>query len=207
MYRKTVFVQTGCEMEITSVIGIGIGVAMDAFAVAVTNGMAVRRLRPIFAVKQAFMFAFFQAVMPVIGWLAGITISGKIESIGHWIAFVILCIIGIKMYLETQKKNKKHAADCFILEREPPMRVLIALAIATSIDALAVGVSFACSDIEKFSTLIFYVLIIGLITFFLCTAGGFIGYKTGDIFRGISEKTGGALLIIIAIKILIEGLS
>jgi putative Mn2+ efflux pump MntP len=191
-------------MEITTVLGIGFGVAMDAFAVAVTNGMAVRRLRIVFAIKQALTFAIFQAFMPVLGWLAGITLSEKIELFGHWVAFVLLCLLGIKMCFEAQSKKKKNVVDCFILEREPPMRILIAMAIATSIDALAVGVTFACSDVEKIRRLLLNVLIIGAVTFSLCIAGGFLGRKSGDIFKGRSEIIGGMVLFIMALKILAE---
>jgi len=193
-------------MEITTVLGIGFGVAMDAFAVAVTNGMAVRRLRIVFALKQAFTFAVFQAFMPILGWLAGKTLSEKIELFGHWVAFVLLCLLGIKMCFEVQNKKKKNAIDCFILEREPPMRVLIALAVATSIDALAVGVTFACSDVEKIGRLLLNVFIIGAITFSLCIAGGFLGRKSGDIFKGRSEIIGGIVLFIMAFKIFFENI-
>ncbi|NLB36020.1 MAG: manganese efflux pump [Clostridiales bacterium] len=193
-------------MEITTVLGIGLGVAMDAFAVAVTNGMAVRRLSIAFAIKQASVFALFQALMPFLGWLAGIAVSEKIELYGHWAAFVILCLLGIKMCLEAHRKKKKHAADSFILEREPPMRVLIALAIATSIDALAVGVTFACSDVEGFNELMLNVLIIGAITLILCIAGGFLGRRSGDIFKGKSEIIGGVVLFIMALKTLAESI-
>ncbi|HZJ78106.1 MAG TPA: manganese efflux pump MntP family protein [Clostridia bacterium] len=193
-------------MELTTVIGIGIGVAMDAFAVAVTNGMAVSRLRINFAFKQSFMFAIFQAAMPVIGWLTGIALSKRVEMLGQWLAFLILFTIGLKMCIDCGIKKEKHSNECLLFIKEPPFRVLMALAIATSIDALAIGITFACSNVSKFSILLFYVLIIGFITFVFCFVGSFIGRKSGDILKGKSEIIGGAVLIIMAIKMLLNGL-
>ena len=181
-----------------NIIVIGLGLAMDAFAVSVTSGLAVRRVRVRYALKLSLSFAFFQALMPVIGWLAGIRFSEKIRTVDHWIAMLLLAAIGIKMILDTIKENANSGRVYPTLSGtgEVSLRTLLALAVATSIDALAVGVSFSCADVDRFSLLLLDAGIIGLITFLLCFPGVYIGCRFGVAFKGKAGIVGGVLLIV-----------
>lgn len=190
-----------------NIIVIGLGLAMDAFAVSVTSGLAVRRVRVRYALKLSLSFAFFQALMPVIGWLAGIRFSEKIRTVDHWVAMLLLAAIGIKMILDTIKENANSNCVYPTLSNtgEVSLRTLLALAVATSIDALAVGVSFSCADVDRFSLLLLDAGIIGLITFLLCFPGVYIGCRFGAAFKGKAGIVGGVLLIGMGVKILWNG--
>lgn len=189
-----------------NIIVIGLGLAMDAFAVSVTSGLAVRRVRMRYALKLSLSFAFFQALMPVIGWLAGIRFSEKIRTVDHWVAMLLLAAIGIKMILDTIKENANSNCVYSTLSNtgEVSLRTLLALAVATSIDALAVGVSFSCADVDRFSLLLLDAGIIGLITFLLCFPGVYIGCRFGAAFKGKAGIVGGVLLIGMGVKIFVE---
>ena len=164
-------------MGIINIIVIGLGLAMDALAVSITSGLTVRRVRIRYALKLALSFAGFQALMPVIGWLAGIRFSEKIRTVDHWVAMLLLAAIGIKMILDTVKENAKSGGAQAVPSYggEVGMRTLVVLAIATSIDALAVGVSFSCADVNRVSILLLDAGAIGAITFLLCFPGVYIG--------------------------------
>lgn len=184
-------------MSILSIMFIGVGLSMDAFAVAVTNGICMGRLRIKTTIKIAAFFGFFQAIMPIIGWAAGSSFKVYIMRIDHWIAFILLSAIGGKMIFESLKsKDNIEKAKCIIISNKE----LFVLAIATSIDALAVGVSFAFLNVAIFKA----ASIIGIITFAISFAGVIIGNKFGSIFKKKAEIIGGAILIIIGIKILTE---
>ncbi len=193
-------------MGILNIIVIGLGLAMDAFAVSITSGLAVRRVRVRYALKLALSFAFFQALMPVTGWLAGIRFSEKIRTVDHWVAMLLLAAIGVKMILDTAKENVKSggAQPAPSYAGEINLRTLIVLAIATSIDALAVGVSFSCADVDRFSILLLDAGAIGLITFLLCFPGVYIGRRFGAALRGKAGIVGGILLIGMGVKIVVE---
>ncbi len=188
-------------MELSSLImfiGIGFGLAMDSFTVSITGGAYIRNLRFRDAVKIAFLFGLFQALMPMIGWAAGLTFYVYIHSFDHWIAFGLLVFIGARMVIDflrgkeiNEQKNILYFPTAFVL------------AIATSIDALAVGMSFAMIDI----LIIKPVLIIGMVTFLLCVAGVYIGNRFGQLFGRWLELAGGVVLIGIGIRILIEHLT
>ncbi len=187
-------------MGIFEVLWIGVGLAMDAFAVSVTNAMTVTRLRPAFAFKQSVMFGVFQAAMPLIGWLVGITFSNKIEQISGWVSFGLLAFIGGKMLYEAIFKKDEESVAPGI---EPRLRYLIVLAIATSIDALAVGIAFSCSGVTKLSSVLINIAIIGAETFVICFAGTYLGKKFGNLLGNKAEIFGGIVLILIGLKILI----
>lgn len=184
-------------MEIYQVCLIGLGLAMDAFAVSIGSGIAIQCLRARNALRVALFFGGFQALMPVMGWLAGRGLKSYVESFDHWIAFALLAGIGIKMIYESVwlKEAQKKCDPLNLL-------VLFGLAIATSIDALAVGVSFAFLNVEIVSP----ALIIGAITFALCFAGVYIGNRIGDRLGTKMEVLGGIILILMGIKILLEHL-
>lgn len=175
---------------------IGIGLAMDAFSVSVSDGILLGKARLHQVIKIAFFFGGFQFLMPVLGYLAGSTFSGIIESYDHWVAFVLLGILGIKMIYEAVKgdEDEEHIANPLAL------KTLTILAIATSIDALAVGVTFATIS----APVILSSAIIGVVTFIICTAGVYLGSYCGNIFGNKAEIAGGVILILIGTKILIE---
>jgi len=172
---------------------------MDALAVSVANGFMIKQLRARHAFRIAFFFGFFQALMPLIGWAAGITFSQYIKTIDHWIAFGLLLLVGGRMIWESLSSSGKDEATRNCLH----FPTLLVLSIATSIDALAVGVSFAFLDM----TIWLPILVIGLVTFVICFIGVFIGSKMGRIFGNKLGIIGGLVLIGIGLKILIEHLA
>lgn len=169
---------------------------MDAFAVAVASGFVVKRPKLRDAFMMALFFGGFQALMPSLGWAAGTALKNLISSCDHWIAFGLLLLIGIKMI-----------AESFETEKEPThpfdFPVLFALAVATSIDALAAGVSFALLKIAVG----FAVVIIGTVTFLFSFLGVFIGKRFGHFLEHKVKIVGGAILILIGTKILVEHLT
>ena len=182
----------------TTIIVVAFGLAMDAFAVSITSGLAMKSLRIDRALRIAVFFGTFQAVMPLIGWLAGLGLQGFIEGIDHWIAFVLLSAIGCKMIYESiQMPSRDKALDPMGLH------TLLILSVATSIDALAVGVSFAFLRLF----IITPVLVIGTVTFLLSFSGVYIGNRFGHFFEKKIEIAGGLILIGIGVRILIEHLT
>ncbi|HBB90214.1 MAG TPA: manganese efflux pump MntP [Bacteroidales bacterium] len=186
-------------MDFLVIIGIATALSMDALAVSVANGIMIKQLRTRHAVRIAFSFGFFQAIMPLIGWAAGITFSQYIKPVDHWIAFGLLLLVGGRMIWESISNSKKDEAVRNCLH----FPTLLILSIATSIDALAVGVSFAFLDI----TIWLPIVLIGLITFVICFVGIIIGNKLGPILGNKLGIIGGVTLILIGVKILIEHLS
>lgn len=191
-------------MGLLNIIIIGLGLAMDAFAVSVTSGMSVHRVRVRYALKLSLSFALFQAMMPVLGWLAGIRFSEKIRMVDHWVAMLLLAAIGIKMILDTIRENAGTGGASPSCTGEVSLRALLVLAVATSIDALAVGISFSCADVDRLSIVLLDAAAIGLITFLLCFPGVFIGRRFGAAFHGKAGIAGGILLIVMGVKILVE---
>jgi putative Mn2+ efflux pump MntP len=185
-------------MDFLVLIGIAVGLSMDALAVSVTNGIMIKKLQVKHAFRIAFSFGFFQAIMPLIGWAAGITFSSYIKEIDHWIAFVLLVLVGGRMIWESISTSRKDEASKNCLH----FPTLLALSIATSLDALAVGVSFAFLDIIIWLP----ILIIGLITFVICFLGVILGNKLGALLGNRLGIVGGLVLVGIGIKILIEHL-
>lgn len=190
-------------MEFITILLIAVGLAMDAFAVSVSNGVAVNDFRLGHGVKLGFYFGGFQFVMPIIGWILGNSVKNYIESVDHWIAFVLLGAIGLNMILETRKTQDKELSSCMRCADEVlSVRLLTLQAVATSIDALAVGISFALLDIN----IVFAAAIIGAVAFLFSFAGGVLGKGLGGLFKQKAEFFGGAILIAIGIKILSEHL-
>jgi len=184
-------------MKLFEIILIAIGLSMDAFAVSITLGLSVERPKTREILTPGIFFGFFQALMPITGYFAGFYFASKVDEFAPWIAFVLLGIIGGNMIKESlSKKEEKPDENYFQF-----MKMLV-LAIATSIDALAVGVTFAFFKINIFKAAI----IIGLITFFLSMIGVKIGNIFGTRFKSKAEFTGGAVLVLLGIKILIEHL-
>ncbi len=182
---------------------LAVGLAMDCFAVSIASGIILKRmqLRPMLV--MAFFFGFFQALMPLLGWIGASFFSHLIESIDHWIAFVILAFLGGRMVMESFKDE-----DCKNEYDPTRLKVVFALAVATSIDALAVGVSFAFLGIKSLSSILPPISIIGFVSFALSMIGLIFGIRFGcGIARKLrAELWGGIILIIIGTKILIEHL-
>lgn len=189
-------------MSFFSVFIIGIGLSMDAFAVSLAKGFCLKKDILKYALKISFLFGLFQAIMPLIGWFAGTYFENSIKSIDHWIAFILLSFLGGKMIIESIKEFKANDEDELIkCDRDTlSLKSLIVLAIATSIDALAVGISFGFLSVSILPS----ILIIGLTTFILCFIAVVIGKKLGESLQKYSELIGGVILLIIGIKILIE---
>ncbi len=172
-----------------------VALSMDAFAVAMCKGLAMQTFRFKAALKIGFYFGFFQGLMPLIGYFVGINLADKISAFDHWIAFFLLAFLGIKMVYESlsDEEESHHGTD---------VKTMLLLSLATSIDALAAGVSFAVLKMNIFSA----VVLIGAITFVLSAVGVKIGAVFGKKFKRSAEITGGVILILIGIKILIEHL-
>jgi len=184
-------------MEFLTVFLFAIGLSFDSFAVSVCSGLNLPQIRFIQAAKIAVFLALFQSVMPLVGWMVGNSVKALIEPVDHWIAFGLLSLIGGKMIIESfidaEAKEIKNPLD---------IKVILTLSIATSIDALAVGFSFA----TLLSKILIAVLIIGFVTFIASMLGILLGKKTGPKINRYAEVTGGLILLFIGGKILIEHL-
>ena len=181
-------------MSIVEIILISLGLAMDSFAMSITSGLILKKISIKDVLKIAFYMGVFQALMPVIGWFAGKGMQQYIESFDHWVAFGLLVFLGGKMIFdyfkaedEKQFNPRKHI-------------VLIGLAVATSIDALVIGVNFAFLEVD----ILFSIVSIGLTAFSLSFIGVYIGNKFGKRFDFKAELVGGIILVGIGVKILIE---
>ena len=177
---------------------IAVGLSMDAFAVSICKGLSVKKVTFGHAAVCGGYFGAFQAIMPVIGFVLGVQFKDLITSVDHWIALILLCLIGANMIRESLSKEEEemNCSFCF--------RAMLPLAIATSIDALAVGVTFAIMDIG--SKIVFAVLFIGVITFILSAIGVKIGNVFGAKFKAKAEFFGGVVLMLMGLKIFLEDL-
>ncbi len=183
-------------MDVTQLLLIAVGLAADALAVSVSSGAIIRKMRLRHALRIAIFFSFFQGLMPWIGWELASLAGDWFQAIDHWIAFSLLVLIGGKMVYDSRQMSEEDDHNPLNLY------ILFTLAIATSIDALAIGVTFSFLDISILKP----VLIIGLVTFFLSLIGTYIGAFFGHIFEDKIELAGGVILIGIGTKILLEHL-
>lgn len=183
------------NLSLLELILIAVGLSMDAFAVSVCKGLSVSRVRLKHSVIAGLYFGGFQALMPFLGFVLGVQFSSLIESFDHWIAFVFLGIIGVNMIRESCKCEDE-------LNSSFSFGSMLPLAVATSIDALAVGVTFAFLKVN----IIPAVLLIGVITFSLSAVGIKIGNIFGLKYKSKAEKLGGIVLILMGIKILLDHL-
>lgn len=179
---------------------IGIGLSMDAFAVSICKGLAMRKVNKKQALVIGLFFGGFQALMPFIGWALGIQFQSYITNIDHWIAFVLLVFIGGKMIVEAVKPEEEEEVEVM----DPPLDIkeMFLLAIATSIDALAVGVTFAFLDYP----IVEAISIIGVTTFVISTGGVYVGNFFGSRYKNKAELAGGLILVLLGVKILLEHL-
>jgi putative Mn2+ efflux pump MntP len=185
-------------VQLITILFIAVGLAMDAFAVSVVAGGVHKDLRVRHALRMALFFGGFQTFMPVVGFFAGLGLKEYIKAFDHWIAFGLLCLVGGKMIYESFRLE---AAE---KNRDPSdLLTLLALSLATSIDALAVGITLSLLQ----ASLALAVTIIGLVTFGLSCAGVFLGKRFGHLLDSKAEILGGLILIAIGVKILIEHLT
>jgi len=184
-------------MDALTIVLIAVGLAMDALAVSIAKGIVIKHQRRKTALLLASFFGGFQTLMPVIGWLAGTSLKTVIMGIDHWIAFGLLMFIGSKMIYDSIRKED--------VEKEESLSFhsLLVLAVATSIDALMIGLSFAFLQTQ----ILVPILVIGLITFLLSLTGFFFGCSLGRIFGNKIKIVGGLILVAIGMRILFEHLS
>lgn len=179
---------------------LAFALAMDCFAVSIAGGVVLRKVkwRPILI--MAFSFGLFQAVNPLFGWLGTGCFRHIIECVDHWIAFGILLFLGVRMIIESFKEEEERHFN------PESLKVIFTMAVATSIDAFAVGISFSCMGIEVFDELLYPLITIGLVSLFLTIAGLFFGIFFGKRYaqRLRAELWGGIILIIIGSKVLVE---
>lgn len=179
---------------------LAVSLAMDCFTVSVTSGIIMRRICWRTLLIMGFFFGLFQGLMPIIGWFGASRFYHLIYSFDHWIAFGLLAFLGIRMIKESLSNEDK---CCFDPTR---LKVVLALSVATSIDALAVGISFACTNMDTFASILTPVIIIGLVSFVLSIIGSLLGVYFGKHANLRMELWGGLILLGIGVKILIEHL-
>ena len=187
-------------MSVVELFILAVGLSMDAFAVAICKGLCMRKVTIKKAGIVGLYFGLFQAGMPMIGYILGSQFSDKISSIDHWIAFILLSLIGISMIKESLEKEEK--SECKTEEEELSFKNMSILAVATSIDALAVGVTFAFLKVNIIPEVSF----IGITTLVLSMIGVKIGNIFGVKYKSKAELVGGIILILMGIKILLEHL-
>lgn len=186
-------------MELATLIIIAVGLAMDAFAVSIGKGLSVRRIKPQHTISVGLWFGGFQALMPLVGYYLGVSFASFVQNIDHWIAFVLLGIIGVNMIREAVSKDECEG-ECEGSNTDFSSRNMLLLAIATSIDALAIGVSFAFLGANIWKAVVW----IGLITMILSMIGLRIGNMFGCRYKTKAELFGGCVLIMMGCKILVE---
>lgn len=185
-------------MDIFTILLIGLGLSMDAFSVSVTDGIVLKKPKPLESAKISLFFGGFQFVMPCIGYILASSFSKYITAFDHWIAFLLLAFIGGKMIYEAICEKEEDGE----IKNPLSSSTLLVLAIATSIDALAVGVTFATMAVS----VLWASLIIGIMTFIISFAGVYIGSRFGNLLGNKAEIVGGIVLIGIGVKILAEHL-
>lgn len=187
-------------MSILEIWLLAVSLAIDCFTVSITSGIILHRIRWGIFLKMAFLFGLSQAAMPFLGWLGASRFNHLIETYDHWIAFALLAFLGIRMIREHFKDEEERSFD------PTRMKVILTLAVATSIDALAVGISFAFTGFRTLSSLLYPLTAIGIASFVISLAGSLIGVFFGKRFNLRVEIFGGLVLIGIGVKILFEHL-
>lgn len=182
-------------MELAELMIIAVGVSMDAFAVSICKGLSVRNIRPKHSLLTALWFGGFQALMPLLGYFLGVSFADFVSSVDHWIAFILLGIIGSNMI-----KESFHKDECCSVDPDFSFRTMLAMAVATSIDALAIGVSLAFLKVNIWQS----VILIGLTTAVFSGTGVYIGNIFGNRYKSKAEFAGGFILVVMGLKILLD---
>jgi len=181
---------------------LAVALAMDCFTVSIASGIILKKIEWKTIGLMSFCFGLFQTVMPVIGWLLTNRFRSLIENFDHWVAFGLLLFLGARMIWENIRENKEEAHFT-----PSSLKVILTLAVATSIDALAVGISFVCLGMDKFNLILYPISVIGLVSFLFTLVGSFIGIFIGRRFNWPVGMIGGLILIVIGFKILLEHLN
>lgn len=181
-------------MGIIELMIIAVGVSMDALAISICKGLSIKKISPRYMYKAAIWFGGFQALMPLIGYFVGIHFADLVTNVDHWIAFVLLALIGSNMIKESFDKEEVKGDPDF------SFKTMLSMAVATSIDALAVGVSFAFLKVDIWSA----ILVIGVTTAAFSAAGVLVGNVFGARYKSKAELAGGIILVAIGLKILLE---
>ncbi|MCQ2077118.1 MAG: manganese efflux pump MntP family protein [Bacteroidaceae bacterium] len=187
-------------ISIIQLVLLGIALGMDCFSVSLAIGVMKKHFEVATMFSLALMFGFFQAIMPAFGWIATVYIGNYISAIDHWIAFGLLFFIGVKSIIAGCKHEEEPMFD------PSKFIVMLTLAVATSIDALAVGVSFTCMGLKTLTDIICPILIIGLFSFGMSLTGNWLGILLGKKFHFPAEIIGGIILILIGINVIYEHL-
>lgn len=182
-------------MDVLTLLLLALGLSMDAFAVSITNGMVYKNYKRKDVILAAITFGFFQGIMPIIGYFAGKQFSGLIQGLDHWIALILLGYIGGKMMWDALHEDNEDEVS-----KEFKTKDLFMQGIATSIDAMAVGISFALFDLNIFAV----ASLIGITTCLICLLGALLGKKIGNLIKSKSLFVGGLILVLIGLKIFIE---
>ncbi len=188
-------------MQLWELLLLALALAMDAFAVSVSDGICMKGLNKVKTLTIPLFFGIFQGLMPLIGYFAGSTFSDVIKAWDHWIAFALLCVIGGKMIIEAVRAMKQNDS-CDGVGDSFSLRTVTLQAIATSIDALAIGISFAALGVNQYTSSLF----IAVVTFICCLFGVILGKKFSSFLLKKAELIGGVILVLIGVKILIEHL-
>ena len=183
-------------MSVLEILILAVGLSMDAFAVSICKGLAVKRIDMGKAGIVGLWFGGFQALMPMIGYFLGSSFSNAIQSVDHWVAFILLSLIGANMIREALSRDEDAGRDSGSLS----FKTMLMLAVATSIDALAAGITFAFLDVN----IVGAVSIIGCTTCIISMAGAKVGSVFGTKYKSKAELTGGVMLILLGLKILLE---
>ncbi len=181
-------------MDNLSIMLISIGLAMDCLAVSISSAVTIKEVKLSDGLRVGLFFGGFQGGLALLGWLGASSFATLVESVDHWIAFILLAIIGIKMIKEGMEEEESSGMN------HRNLRVLLILSIATSIDSLAIGISFSFLGIS----IILPVIMIAIVSFIFAFAGTFIGQKAGEKLEGKMEIIGGLILIGLGLKILLE---
>lgn len=180
---------------------LGLALAMDCFSVSFASGLIIKRYDLRTMLLTALMFGLFQAAMPVIGWACTVTFGNLIDPYDHWIAFALLVFIGAKMVIDQFKEEEDRLTD------PTKISVILIMSLATSIDALSVGITFTCLGMTSFAVILSPIIIIGLCSFAMSLVGSIIGVAIGKKFKFPAELIGGTVLILIGIKVIVDHLS
>lgn len=183
-------------MSVLEILILAVGLSMDAFAVSICKGLAVKRIDMGKAGIVGLWFGGFQALMPMIGYFLGSRFSNAIQSVDHWVAFILLSLIGANMIREAMSKDEGAEEDSGSLS----FKTMLMLAVATSIDALAAGITFAFLDVD----IALAAGMIGCTTCIISMAGAKVGSVFGTKYKSKAELTGGVMLILLGLKILLE---
>ena len=183
-------------MSFIEIFILAVGLSMDAFAVSVCKGLSVGKMKAKYALIAGAYFGGFQALMPMIGYFLGSRFSNAIQSVDHWVAFILLSLIGANMIREALSRDEDAGRDSGSLS----FKTMLMLAVATSIDALAAGITFAFLDVN----IVGAVSIIGCTTCIISMAGAKVGSVFGTKYKSKAELTGGVMLILLGLKILLE---